>query len=431
MTFLLANLSLADFLVLLVCMPSAAVDLYAKEVWYFGGFLCKYLSLNEIKDTNDISSWCSEQDTLIRSDLILRNIHFFMYRKIQVMNKVSNYFVVIGTFVPYLENVVALESVLTILAISYDRYRGICFPMKLDIFWLRINVAYVIAITWIVAGISGLPFLFMAKHKDSKFVDGTDIKVCRIPINESWKIGYILVTFGIFIVIFFILLYLIGCMCRSLLDTSTLIDNVDLQMRRKFQERRRVVTMLVIVIALFFACLLPQRVVGIWFIFATKKEIASLGFEGYLNLITFTRIAMFLNSSVNPVIYNTLSASYKAALREVICRTAYAPGHEREIARYRCPTITIFSPGEEEAVELEDFEELHEKSKIGKKNSRSRFLLSGLLAETRFDALECTSMMQISPNSTECSEFNFKLDSRPPSQRSSFVRSNSENNSID
>lgn len=42
MSFLFANLSLADLLVLIVCMPSAAIDLFAKEVWYLGEFMCEY-----------------------------------------------------------------------------------------------------------------------------------------------------------------------------------------------------------------------------------------------------------------------------------------------------------------------------------------------------------------------------------------------------
>lgn len=42
MNFFLVNLSIADLFILMVCMPSAAVDLFAKEVWYFGETLCKY-----------------------------------------------------------------------------------------------------------------------------------------------------------------------------------------------------------------------------------------------------------------------------------------------------------------------------------------------------------------------------------------------------
>lgn len=39
--YFLVNLSVADLMVLIVCMPSAFVDLYAKEVWYFGSAMCE------------------------------------------------------------------------------------------------------------------------------------------------------------------------------------------------------------------------------------------------------------------------------------------------------------------------------------------------------------------------------------------------------
>ena len=40
----LGNLSVADLLVLLVCMPSALVEFHSKEVWYLGDTLCKLFS---------------------------------------------------------------------------------------------------------------------------------------------------------------------------------------------------------------------------------------------------------------------------------------------------------------------------------------------------------------------------------------------------
>jgi len=36
------NLCVADLLVLTVCMPTALVDVYAKDAWYFGEAMCKY-----------------------------------------------------------------------------------------------------------------------------------------------------------------------------------------------------------------------------------------------------------------------------------------------------------------------------------------------------------------------------------------------------
>lgn len=43
--FFLLNLSVADLLVIVVCMPSAVMELHARDYWYLGEFMCK-LSLN-------------------------------------------------------------------------------------------------------------------------------------------------------------------------------------------------------------------------------------------------------------------------------------------------------------------------------------------------------------------------------------------------
>ncbi len=40
--FFLVNLSVADLLVIIVCMPSAFLDIFSKDVWYLGPVMCKY-----------------------------------------------------------------------------------------------------------------------------------------------------------------------------------------------------------------------------------------------------------------------------------------------------------------------------------------------------------------------------------------------------
>lgn len=40
--YFLVNLSIADCLVLIICMPSAIVDLYARDQWFLGSFMCKF-----------------------------------------------------------------------------------------------------------------------------------------------------------------------------------------------------------------------------------------------------------------------------------------------------------------------------------------------------------------------------------------------------
>ena len=46
--YFFANLSIADILVLLVCIPIAVNDLFTPNVWYFGYFYCKFKNINYI-----------------------------------------------------------------------------------------------------------------------------------------------------------------------------------------------------------------------------------------------------------------------------------------------------------------------------------------------------------------------------------------------
>lgn len=44
----LINLCIADILVLTVCMPTVLVDVYARDIWYFGKTMCKYIMINSL-----------------------------------------------------------------------------------------------------------------------------------------------------------------------------------------------------------------------------------------------------------------------------------------------------------------------------------------------------------------------------------------------
>ena len=39
---LLVNLSVADLLVITVCMPAGLLEFYSDDVWYLGEIMCKY-----------------------------------------------------------------------------------------------------------------------------------------------------------------------------------------------------------------------------------------------------------------------------------------------------------------------------------------------------------------------------------------------------
>ncbi|KAK3083146.1 hypothetical protein FSP39_015075 [Pinctada imbricata] len=98
-------------------------------------------------------------------------------------------------------------------------------------------------------------------------------------------------------------------MASKLLRQSNLFEG---QIKTKrIRERRRVVVMLFLVALCFFVCLLPARLVAIWSVFAEEKLTKKLGLEGRMNLKIFSHLMMYLNSALNPVIYNSMSTNVR------------------------------------------------------------------------------------------------------------------------
>jgi hypothetical protein len=58
-----------------------------------------------------------------------------------------------GKMVPFIELMVAHASILTILAISFERYYAICEPLKAGYVCTKTRAIFICVACWIIAGI--------------------------------------------------------------------------------------------------------------------------------------------------------------------------------------------------------------------------------------------------------------------------------------
>ncbi|XP_060559278.1 neuromedin-U receptor 2-like [Ruditapes philippinarum] len=261
----LMNLCVADILVIIVCMPTALADIFTKEVWYFGEAMCKA--------------------------------------------------------VPFLEHVVANASVLTILAISIERYRVVCYPLEVrneEIF----RVWKVVAVIWVLSVGFSLPWLSIPIVKNSQFLDGTPIQVCRIPIIYLWQEIFIVVLAFLFFLLPCITLFLLNChLCRVLNQASDYEMNIHQSGNDRRKRQNQVANIIASIVTVFFICHLPFRIAGLWLSFADPNTIGRLGLERYLGIVYSTRILFYLNHALNPVVYNFVSTKFRCALRDLFANT--------------------------------------------------------------------------------------------------------------
>lgn len=226
---------------------------------------------------------------------------------------------------PFLESVVTLSSVMTILAITWDRYKGICYPMKYNEDKGKKIVSQFIFI-WSVSILASIPLFFVAVFRDSQFRDGTPIKVCRMPVTHTWQLLYFISIFTVFFcVMFFVMLYFTLKIFRTLAHRQLFINkSADRYAKKILHERRQMIRLIVVVVIMFFVCLVPQRAISLWLIFANKIDIISLKLEGYLLLKTFPRVLVYMNSAINPIIYNFTSTKFKYAFKSLLsCRKKF------------------------------------------------------------------------------------------------------------
>lgn len=69
--------------------------------------------------------------------------------------------------------------------------------------------------------------------------------------------------------------------------------------------------MLGTVVLSFFVCLLPFKALTLWIIVFPPETIMSLGLDGYYILLYFCRVMLYLNSAINPILYNLMSSKFR------------------------------------------------------------------------------------------------------------------------
>ena len=222
-----------------------------------------------------------------------------------------------GKIVPYMENTVAHGSVLTILAISIERYRVVCDPLRGVNESIK-KVWKIVTVIWIISAVASIPSLYIAIHKPSKYLDGTPIKVCRSYLYYDWHKAYVVMLSVVFFILpcsILLCLYCKVCYVLHMTRKETIRLGQTNSYKDKKRLKRQVINILTSIVLLFFVCHLPYRMLGIWTAFDSGRKLASLGFETYFNILYSCRIMFYLNHAVNPIIYNFVSTKFRTAMK--------------------------------------------------------------------------------------------------------------------
>ena len=250
--FFIGNLALADLLILLVCLPLTVIGFFIP--WPYGEFACKYVFP--------------------------------------------------------LTDVICSVSIITLVAISLDRFRAIVYPFARKLTLKRTLVT--LGIIWILSYlVAGLPLSFALKLKEGHWVEKScDLSWPSREYETVFRVCIFTFLYAIPVVLIFI------CFITILKKLRDNIRFTRLSVRgrnnlAKVSKRQRISVMMFLIFISFAFCMLPIQILFLLLTFHPRvTNWMHLGIYFQISMVFF-----FTNSSLNPIILAFISQDFRRGFK--------------------------------------------------------------------------------------------------------------------
>ncbi|XP_049798193.1 tachykinin-like peptides receptor 86C [Schistocerca nitens] len=220
----------------------------------------------------------------------------------------------------FVANVTVASSAFTLAAISLDRYMAIVRPLQHRMTRRRALLA--LLAVWVASAALAGPCLVFSTTVTRTYAGGEESRICFL----EWPDGHYpqSLTDYVYNVVFLCVTYLVpvtamavcyGLMGRELWGDRGIGEKTARQ-QEAVRSKRKVVRMLVLVVAIFASCWLPYHA---YFIYAYHDPaVASSWYVQHLYL-GFYWLAM-ANAGVNPAIYYWMNNRFRLYFQRALCR---------------------------------------------------------------------------------------------------------------
>ncbi|XP_041811673.1 thyrotropin-releasing hormone receptor b [Chelmon rostratus] len=220
----------------------------------------------------------------------------------------------------------------SITAFTIERYIAICHPIKAQFLCTLSRAKKIILFVWAFTSLYCVMWFYLSDIQELVY-DNITIITCGYRVPRKFYLPIYFFDFGVFFVLPLLLsAVLYGLIARILFLNPLPSDPKDKKKNGQNNHninnktscknsrhssstatsRRQVTKMLAVVVILFATLWMPYR---------TLVVVNSFLDQAYLDswFLLFCRICIYLNSAINPVIYNAMSQKFRAAFRK-ICR---------------------------------------------------------------------------------------------------------------
>uniref|UniRef100_A0A8C4SND2 Thyrotropin-releasing hormone receptor n=1 Tax=Erpetoichthys calabaricus TaxID=27687 RepID=A0A8C4SND2_ERPCA len=232
--------------------------------------------------------------------------------------------------ITYLQYLGINVSSCSITAFTIERYIAICHSIKAQFICTVSRAKKIIACVWIFTSLYCIMWFFLVDTNETIYANGVVVK-CGYRVSRNLYMPIYFLDFTLFYVIPLILATVLYGLIARILFMNPLPTNPHdragndsihqgranntIKMSCKsskgaMSSRKQVTKMLAVVVILFALLWMPYR---------TLVVVNSLMDPPYLNtwFLLFCRMCIYLNSAINPIIYNLMSQKFRAAFKKL------------------------------------------------------------------------------------------------------------------
>ncbi|KAK2826505.1 hypothetical protein Q5P01_020719 [Channa striata] len=237
------------------------------------------------------------------------------------------------------------STILSITALSVERYLAICFPLRAKALVTKRRVRALILVLWTVSLLSAGPvFVMVGVRRDTVgppnltlglngtelFLEAGDTRECKMThyAVESGLMGAMVWLSSVFFFMpVFCLTVLYSLIGRRLWQRHR-ETNINSRVAHRDKSNRQTIKMLVVVVLAFVLCWLPFHV-GRYLQFRSLDAPSPLllVLSEYCNLVSV--VLFYLSAAINPILYNIMSWKYRGAAARLFGLTDNQPSRGR------------------------------------------------------------------------------------------------------
>uniref|UniRef100_A0A8C4Z6V5 Thyrotropin-releasing hormone receptor n=1 Tax=Gadus morhua TaxID=8049 RepID=A0A8C4Z6V5_GADMO len=226
----------------------------------------------------------------------------------------------------------------SITAFTVERYIAICHPIKAQFLCTLSRAKKIIIVVWALTSVYCVMWFFLSDTKELVY-DNVVLVTCAYKVSRNYYLPIYFTDFAVFYVLPLMLATILYGLIAKILILNPLpsdpkektkkwkkemqggriITSTNTSSSTTAASRRQVTKMLAVVVVLFALLWMPYRtlVVVNSFLHTVYQD---------ANFLLFCRLCIYLNSAINPVIYNAMSQKFRAAFKKLChCGARRAP----------------------------------------------------------------------------------------------------------